>query len=84
MAVRMALGETQVLNETRQLLKDEGVSIENTSSNKTGGKVERSTTAILIKNIPFNTTEAELIELFESAAGGPSVDRVVLPPSFRF
>jgi multiple RNA-binding domain-containing protein 1 len=81
MAVRLALGETQILNETRQVLGDEGVSIDANSSSANGGKVERSQTAILIKNIPFNTTEQELVELFEAAAGGGSVDRVVLPPS---
>ena len=41
--------------------------------------MKRSSTAVLVKNIPFSTTEEELTTLFNDA-GGP-VARVVLPPS---
>jgi RNA recognition motif-containing protein len=42
------------------------------------GKVARSTTVLLVKNIPFSTTEAELRALF--APFGALV-RVLLPPA---
>jgi multiple RNA-binding domain-containing protein 1 len=75
-AVRLALGETQALSETRQLLEDEGIA---SSQGGGGNSNARSKTAMLVKNIPFSTTEAELIQLFEEN-GGPT-SRVVLPAS---
>ena len=89
-AVRLALGETQVLEETRQMLEDQGLAVPGSSGTEGNGqtttvlrdkdgKVKRSTTAVLVKNIPFSTTEEELTTLFEGA-GGP-VARVMLPPS---
>lgn len=74
-AVRLALGETQALSETKQLLEDEGIS----SRTGTQSTSARSNTAVLVKNIPFSTTEADLIQLFEQT-GGP-IARVVLPAS---
>ena len=87
-AVRLALGETQMLGETRSMLEEEGLAVGGSSAAEGGeevaldkhGKVKRSSTAILVKNIPFSTTEAELTTLFEEAAGGP-LARVALPPA---
>jgi len=42
------------------------------------GKVARSTTILLVKNIPHSTTEAELRQLF---GGYGDLVRVVLPPA---
>jgi multiple RNA-binding domain-containing protein 1 len=87
-AVRLALGETQVLGETREMLEEQGLAVpgssgvdgeESTVQRDKDGKVKRSSTAVLVKNIPFSTTEEELTTLFQDA-GGP-VARVVLPPS---
>ena len=73
--MRLALGETQILGETRKLLEEEGVG----GGAAAASSNERSTTSVLVKNIPFSTTEEDLINLFEDA-GGP-VARCVLPPS---
>uniref|UniRef100_A0A3Q3X5K8 Probable RNA-binding protein 19 n=1 Tax=Mola mola TaxID=94237 RepID=A0A3Q3X5K8_MOLML len=73
-AVRMALGETQIVQETRQFLLDNNVSLDSFSQ----AAAPRSTTVILVKNLPAGVTSSELEELF-SAHG--SLGRVLLPPS---
>lgn len=103
-AVRMALGETQIVQETRQFLLDNQVSLDSFSqvrqSNLSPTIVDerlcgalnwvlllhpliqaaapRSTSVILVKNLPAGVTAADLEELF-SAYG--SLGRVLLPPS---
>ncbi|XP_077417240.1 putative RNA-binding protein 19 [Vanacampus margaritifer] len=73
-AVRMALGETQIVQETRQFLLDSGVSLDSFSQ----AAAERSTTVILVKNLPAGVTGSELEELFSTHG---SLGRVLLPPS---
>uniref|UniRef100_A0A3B4YYG9 Probable RNA-binding protein 19 n=1 Tax=Seriola lalandi dorsalis TaxID=1841481 RepID=A0A3B4YYG9_SERLL len=73
-AVRMALGETQIVQETRQFLLDNGVSLDSFSQ----AAAERSTTVILVKNLPAGVTVSELEELFSPHG---SLGRVLLPPS---
>ena len=73
-AVRMALGETQLVSETREFLVSHGVKLDVFEQTKT----QRSKTVILVKNLPFGTTEAELHKLFSPFGG---LNRVVLPPS---
>ena len=58
-AVRLALAETNIINETKQFLEDQGVAMDKFSNVKA-----RSKTVMLVKNIPSNTEEDELIELF--------------------
>ncbi|KAI9208070.1 uncharacterized protein BJ171DRAFT_490143 [Polychytrium aggregatum] len=74
MAVRVALAETNVINDTKQYLEDEGVSLD---AFERGRKV-RSDAIILVKNIPASTERAELVELFGRFG---SLGRVVLPPA---
>ncbi|KAG2501693.1 hypothetical protein HYH03_000195 [Edaphochlamys debaryana] len=84
-AVRMALGEAQVIAATKQALADAGVSVEaleraaaasgKASATKT---VARSATALLVKNLPFSADEEELAAMFGRC--GP-VARLVLPPA---
>ncbi|XP_067406263.1 probable RNA-binding protein 19 isoform X2 [Emydura macquarii macquarii] len=71
-AVRVALGETQLVQDVRQFLIDNGVSLD--SFSQAAG--ERSKTVILVKNLPAGTQVAELEEVF-----GPhgSLGRVLLP-----
>lgn len=59
-AVRLALGETQLVSETRHFLENNGVYLDafNTVSKK------RSKTCILVKNLPANTDNGELKALF--------------------
>ena len=65
MAVRLALAETQVVNETKRFLTQNGVSIDDFESGMGGKKKKyRSDTVILVKNIPADTVEEELRDLF--------------------
>ncbi|KAL8180453.1 UNVERIFIED_CONTAM: putative RNA-binding protein 19, partial [Gekko kuhli] len=71
-AVRVALGETELVQNIRQFLLDNGVSLD--AFSQAAG--ERSRTVILVKNLPAGTKEAELEESF-GAYG--SLGRVLLP-----
>ena len=73
-AVRMALGETQLISETREFLESHGVKLELFEQNKP----KRSKTVILVKNMAFGTTESELHSLFSPFG---TLRQVVLPPS---
>ncbi|XP_029916558.1 putative RNA-binding protein 19 [Myripristis murdjan] len=73
-AVRMALGETQIVQETRQFLLDNDVCLDSFSQ----AAAARSTTVILVKNLPAGVTASELEELFSPHG---SLGRVLLPPS---
>jgi multiple RNA-binding domain-containing protein 1 len=73
MAVRLALAETAIINETKEYLLEEGVSLDSF-----GKKKERSHTIILVKNIPSSTTEEDLMELFGKYG---VIGRLVLPPA---
>ncbi|CAH0585622.1 unnamed protein product [Chrysodeixis includens] len=59
-AVRLALGETQLVAETRAFLEENGVYLD--SFNKPPNK--RSKTCILVKNLPANTESDEIKSLF--------------------
>uniref|UniRef100_A0A8C1QML3 Probable RNA-binding protein 19 n=1 Tax=Cyprinus carpio TaxID=7962 RepID=A0A8C1QML3_CYPCA len=74
LAVRMALGETQIVQETRQFLLDNGVSLD--SFSQAAG--QRSNSVILVKNLPTGVQVAELEALFSPHG---SLGRVLLPPS---
>ncbi|XP_065594818.1 probable RNA-binding protein 19 isoform X2 [Cyrtonyx montezumae] len=71
-AVRVALGETELVQEVRQFLIENGVSLD--SFSQAAG--ERSKTVILVKNLPANTSTAELEAVF---AKHGSLGRVLLP-----
>lgn len=71
-AVRVALGETQLVQEVRSFLIDNGVSLDSFSQ----AAAERSKTVILAKNLPAGTLAAELQEIFSRFG---SLGRVLLP-----
>ncbi|KAK2102674.1 hypothetical protein P7K49_020341 [Saguinus oedipus] len=71
-AVRVALGETQLVQEVRRFLIDNGVSLDSFSQ----PAAERSKTVILVKNLPAGTLAAELQETFGRFG---SLGRVLLP-----
>lgn len=73
-AVRLALGETQLLQEIKEFLTSEGVNLDSFS----GADIKRSKKIILCKNIPFGTKASELNELFIQHG---SIGRLVLPPT---
>ena len=72
-AVRIALGETQLVAETREFMEAHGVNLEVFEK----AQLKRSKNVILVKNLPFGVTEAELHQLFQPF--GP-IGRLVLPP----
>ncbi|GAA5809532.1 hypothetical protein MFLAVUS_002942 [Mucor flavus] len=72
MAVRLALAETQIVNETKEFFEKHGIVLD------TFGKKERSETIILVKNIPFGTTDEDMRELFGKYG---ELGRVLVPPA---
>jgi len=94
LAVRMALGETQIVNETRDFLINNGVCLDAfekkaetekagtskqaSSSNGEPIKTQRSAVCLLAKNLPAGTTAAEIGDLFSPFG---TLARLVLPPS---
>lgn len=73
-AVRLALGETQLVIEMRRFLEENGVCLDVFESQK----VPRSKTVILAKNLPADTQISELQPLF---AHYGLISRFVFPPS---
>ena len=71
-AVKQAIAETSVIQETKAYFVANGVDLEAFKSHKRGDK------AVLVKNFPYGTTMEELRTLFEES--GP-VLRVLMPPS---
>ncbi|NXX93788.1 RBM19 protein, partial [Centropus bengalensis] len=71
-AVRVALGETELVQEIRRFLIENGVSLD--SFSQAAG--ERSKTVILVKNLPAGTNVAELEDVFGKHG---SLGRVLLP-----
>ncbi|KFP41430.1 putative RNA-binding protein 19, partial [Chlamydotis macqueenii] len=71
-AVRVALGETELVQEIRRFLIENGVSLD--SFSQAAG--ERSKTVILVKNLPAGTSVAELEDVFGEHG---SLGRVLLP-----
>ncbi|TKY65528.1 Multiple RNA-binding domain-containing protein 1 [Spatholobus suberectus] len=79
-AVCIALGEAQVISETKKALKDAGVnveSLEEIANSKVDG-LKRSNHVILVKNLPYGSTENELAKMFGKFG---SLDKIILPPT---
>lgn len=74
LAVRMALAETEIVVDTKEFLEKQGINMEVLSSPDV--KIQRSKSVILVKNLPFGTTAAELDILFSPFG---TLDRVVIP-----
>ena len=80
-AVRLALGETQIIEENREYFGQHGVDMDILVSGPSNGKggPKRSKEMILVKNLPYDTTEQELAKLFQGVGDAPV--RILLPPS---
>jgi len=76
MAVRLALAETQLISETKKFLAEHGVSLSAFDGPRVGAA--RSDSAILVKNLPFNTELDEVRRLFAKFG---QLAHVVMPPS---
>ncbi|KAK7155672.1 hypothetical protein R3I93_010350 [Phoxinus phoxinus] len=74
LAVRMALGETEIVQETRLFLLENGVSLDSFSQ----ASGQRSNSVFLVKNLPSGVQVGELEALFSPHG---SLGRVLLPPS---
>lgn len=74
LAVRMAMGEAHIVAENKEFLRENGVSLDAFE----GGSNARSKNTILVKNLPFSATEAELRALFEPFG---TISALVFPPS---
>lgn len=72
--MRLALGETQLVEETKKFLEENGVKLD--AFNQAPEK--RSNTVIIVKNLPIETKSYELREKF--AAHG-ELGRLIMPPS---
>lgn len=71
-AVKLALAETHIIQETKSYLESQGVLLSTFTSRA------RSDTTILVKNIPYGTTEEQIRELFEPHG---TLTRVLVPPA---
>ncbi|KAG2568668.1 hypothetical protein PVAP13_7NG405200 [Panicum virgatum] len=83
LAVRIALGETHVIAETKKYLSRSGVNVAALEelASKRNEKSKRSNHVILVKNLPFSTSEEELAAMFLRHG---SLDKIVLPPTRVF
>lgn len=75
---RIALGETHVIEKTKKALANAGVnvtSLENFAHQKAKG-FKRSNHVILVKNLPYGSSESELASKFGEFG---SIDKVILP-----
>ncbi|TXG66342.1 hypothetical protein EZV62_007617 [Acer yangbiense] len=78
LAVRMALGETQVIADTKKALSNAGInvsSLEDFAAGKTKG-TKRSNHVFTVKNLPYDSSEGELAKMFGKFG---SLDEVILP-----
>lgn len=73
-AVRLALAETRIIQETKEFFEQEGINVDAFD----GKRSSRSDTTILVKNIPYGTSVEEVEKLF---AEHGEVDKVLIPPS---
>ena len=73
-AVRLALGETQIVMEMQQFLEDNDVHLGAFND----GSSKRSKTVILAKNLPADTQTEEIRQVFTKFG---ILGRVVMPPS---
>ncbi|PBK88707.1 hypothetical protein ARMGADRAFT_1047355 [Armillaria gallica] len=71
-AVKLALAETHIIQETKSYLESQGVVLSSFSSRA------RSETTILVKNIPYGTSEDQIRQLFEPHG---TLTRVLVPPA---
>lgn len=76
LAVRVAKAETIIINQTRDWMKEHGIDLDKLERTERL-KCKRSHTVIIIKNIPYNTKESEIKEVFERYG---ALTRILLAP----
>lgn len=75
-AVKQAHAETQVIQETKQYFKDNGVNLE--AFGKNPKYRQKDDKVILIKNFPYGTTQEEITKMFGEFG---QLGRVLMPPA---
>ncbi|KAI3994991.1 hypothetical protein MKX01_019805 [Papaver californicum] len=78
LAVRIALGETRVISDTKEGLVNAGINVaalEEFASGKTDGS-KRSNHVLLVKNLPYGSSEGDLTKMFGKFG---SLDKIILP-----
>jgi multiple RNA-binding domain-containing protein 1 len=75
-AVKIAVAETKILNETKEWLQENGVNMKVFDGPRKG--ITRSRTTIVVKNIPKDATKSKLVEIFNRYG---VVVRLLLPPN---
>jgi len=81
-AVRLALGETHVIEENRTFFRKHGIDMDVLVPSSSQSKVQsskRSQTTVLVKNLPFNTSQEEITKVFHTIGG--DAPTILLPPS---
>lgn len=73
-AVRLALGETQIVSQMQEFLEESGVHLDAFNQ----APKQRSKTIILAKNLPAKTSAAEIQKIFAKYG---ELGRVVMPPA---
>ena len=77
-AVKLAVGETQIVNDMKKFLVRNGVKLD-AFNNTEEATTERSKTTVLIKNLPNNTSEKDLREFFDKCKVNGEIKRFVMP-----
>jgi|GEM_PF-1418667 len=78
-AVRVALTETRVINETKKFLQEQGVDVDALEKSiRDPSSVSRSKTCFLVKNLPHQTDIVDLRQMFSKFG---DLEKLVLPPS---
>lgn len=80
LAVRLALGETQVIAETKKAFINAGVNVESLVDFAAGKAVgmKKSDHVLLVKNLPYGSSDGELAKMFAEFG---SLDKIILPPT---
>ncbi|CAN6240847.1 unnamed protein product [Urochloa humidicola] len=83
LAAFIALLEAQVIAETKKYVSRFGVNVAAMEefASKRNEKSKRSNHVILVKNLPFSTSEEELAAIFQKHG---SLDKIILPPTRGF
>ena len=79
-AVKLALAETHVIQETKTFLEQHGVDLSSLDAEPGQRRPPRSDRIILVKNIPYGTSAADVRALFEPHG---ELRRVLVPPAGR-
>ncbi|ONK55952.1 uncharacterized protein A4U43_C10F2630 [Asparagus officinalis] len=80
LAVRIALGETQVVAETKRSLSSAGINVAvlEEFASKKNDNIKRSNHIILVKNLPYGSSEGDLANMFGKFG---TIEKIVLPPT---